>query len=163
MDVLKALWNDSVWSKVIAALIIFVASSILSIVTSVKLKWIWRVKLTMTNRGVSSQPGAGYPLKYYIEMRNDSVKSIEVKLLSYSPKAISVKSFPPEVMQVRFHSKWFPPDQGADKVAVLPGQLCRAWIGIDEGKFKEEQVKMASGSIGTLVVSANNKRLSFEL
>ena len=75
---------------------------------------------------------------------------------------MTVKSFPREVMQIRFHTKWFP-EQSADKVAVLPGQLCRAWIGVDEKTFNEQQVKSAAGQLGTLVVSANKKQFSIEL
>jgi|ERR1035437_415749 hypothetical protein len=117
----------------------------------------------MTNCNVSSQPGAGYPLKYYVEMRNDSSKCIEVRVFNYIPEKINLRSFPPEVMQVRFHTKWFPTDPSTDRVAVLPGQLCKAWIGIDDKKFTEAQVRDATGSIGILIVSANNKHVSFEL
>jgi hypothetical protein len=163
---LNALWNDSVWSKVIASTIIGIIGAGWA---AIRYKWwerfseLWAIELTMTNHSVSAQPGAGYPLKYFIEMRNDSSKCIAVRVLSYSPKTITVKSFPPEVMQVRFYAKWFPTDQSAETVAVLPGQLCRAWIGIDEGKFNEAQVKAAAGSIGTLVVSAHKKHFSFQL
>jgi len=65
-------------------------------------------------------------------------------------------------MQVRFHNKWFPPEP-VEKVTVLPGQPCSAWIGLDDGKFNEVQVKAAVKRIGTLVVSGNKKRFSFEL
>ena len=101
-------------------------------------------------------------MKYHVEMRNDSARSVEVRLSNYHHKKVTLKSFPPEVMQVRFNNKWFPVDP-VDRVAVLPGQLCRAWIGLDEGKFNETQVNAATGSIGTLVVSANKKHISFEL
>ena len=171
MDSLNGLWSDAVGSKVIAglitALIIFLVGSIWA---AVKFKWrerlsrLWSIRLSMINAGVSPQPWApGYPLKYYIEMRNDSSKCLAVGILRYIPNTITVKSFPPEVMQVRFNTKWYPLDTAVDKVAILPGQMCRAWIGIDEAKFNEGQVNAAVGRIGTLVVSANKKHFSFEL
>jgi hypothetical protein len=165
MITVKDIWNDSVWSKVIAAGIIAIVGAI---VAEIKFKWwerirrVWSINVTMTGRYFSYQAGAGYPLKCHVEMRNDSSKCIEVRVSDYRPKAITLKSFPPEVMQVRFNNKWFPTDP-VDRVAVLPGQLCRAWIGMDEAKFTEERVKAAQGNVGTLVVSANRKHFSFEL
>jgi hypothetical protein len=162
LELLKWAWHDPVWSKAIATFMIVLSGSIGA---WVKTKWSerWAIKLTKTNCNVSYVPGIGYPLKYYVEMRNDSSKCIEVRVLNYNPKKISVKSFPPEVVQVRFHTKWYPTDHAAERVALLPGQMCRAWIGVDEGKLNEEQVKTAVGSIGTLIVSANGKHISFEL
>jgi hypothetical protein len=161
MELLRQIWHDSVGSKVIAALIIFLTGSIGA---WVKTKWseLWAIKLTMTNHAVGYQAGAGFPLKCHVEMRNDSARSVEVSVSSYNPKNLTLKSFPPEVMQVRFNNKWFPVDP-VDRVAVLPGQLCRAWIGMDDTKFNEVQVNAAAGAIGTLVVSANKKHISFEL
>lgn len=46
---------------------------------------------------------------------------------------------------------------------VAAGQLCKARIGIDNGKFNEEQVRAAARQVGTLVVSANKKKFSFAL
>lgn len=126
---------------------------------------LWSIKLTVTHFDTSyyPKPGIGYPLKYYIEMRNDSGKSIEVSVVKFQPKNIRLKSFPTEVMQVRFHAKWFPSDESVDKVAVYPGQLCRAWIGVNESEFTEQQVKAAVGRIGTLTVSANKKQIPIDL
>jgi hypothetical protein len=161
-----AIWIDPVGSKVIAAVIGAVGCAIL---TQLKYNWLgrlldkWKVKLVVTHSQPESHAGAGYPLKYYVEMRNDSSRCIEVRLSGYKPKTITLKSFPPEVMQVRFNNKWFPSDP-VDRVAILPRQLCRLWIGIDEQKFNESQVRAARGSIGTLIVSAaNRKHFSFEL
>jgi hypothetical protein len=160
-DFLKAFWNDSVWSKVIAAAIIFLAGLI-----GGRLRSLWRepwsTKLTITNRDIGFKEDAGYPLKYHVEIRNDSSKVVEVRLADYRANKIPLQSFPPEVMQVRFNNKWFPTDP-VDRVAVLPGQLCRAWVGLDSKKFNEVQAKAAMGTIGTLIVSANRKRFSFEL
>jgi hypothetical protein len=163
---MQSIWHDPVWSKVIASAIFAI---IVAIAAQLKFDWLkrisnmWSIKLTITTAYVSSQPGAGYPLKYYVEMRNDSSKCVAVRILRYDSKAISLKSFPPEIMQVRFHTKWYPTDQGAETVAVLPGQLCRAWIGVDENIFTEAQVNAAKGNIGTLVLSVNRKQFSFEL
>lgn len=65
MDVLKAPWNDSVWSKVIAGGIIAIIGAAWA---AIKYKWWdritarWSIKLTMTNRAIGYQAGAGYPL-----------------------------------------------------------------------------------------------------
>jgi hypothetical protein len=165
-NVLKALWNDSVWSKVIAWAITILIGGMGA---AIRFHWwnrisaVWAIKLTMTNGNIICEPWRkGYPLRHYVEMRNDSSKCIEVSVFKYIPNTITVKSFPPEVMQVRFHTEWFPPEY-AERVAVLPGQLCRAWIGIDDRKFNEGQVTAVVGSIGTLVVSANKKHVSFVL
>jgi hypothetical protein len=119
--------------------------------------------MSVTHAATATHIGAGYPLKYYVEMRNDSRRCVAVGLLNYQPDKITVKSFPSEVMQARFQTKWYPPDNGEDRVALLPGQLCRAWIGIDEAKFTEAQVVAAKGNMGTLVVSVNGRQFSFEL
>ncbi len=98
-------WKDPVWSKVIAGIIAAIGGGI---VTQLRYNWLdrlldrWKVKLVMTHSYPEVHPGAGYPLKYYVEMRNESSKCVAVRILRYDSKAISLKSFPPEVMQVRF-------------------------------------------------------------
>lgn len=156
---------DSVWSRVTGSVIFAI---ICAIWAGLKFKWWnrltarWAIKLTMTNCSIGYQAGVGYPLKCHIEMRNDSSRAVEVRVSDYIPEKIRLKSFPPEVMQIRFNNKWFPPDS-QDRVAVLPGQLCRAWIGLDDATFSEIQAKAATGNIGKLVVSANKKHFSFQL
>lgn len=163
MNVFTKLWNDPVWSKLIAVAIGGIITA-LGTALRQRLTRLSSITLTVTHRAAAldTRPGVGYPLKYYIEMRNDSSKCVEVAVIKFDPKNMTVKSFPTEVMQVRFHTKWLP-DPSAERVAVLPGQLCRAWIGIDSGKFNEEQVTAAAGSIGTLIVSANKKQFPIEL
>jgi hypothetical protein len=46
-------------------------------------------KTIKTTSYVRSQPGKGYPLKYYVEMRNDSSKYIEVAVVRYNPKLLA--------------------------------------------------------------------------
>lgn len=160
------IWHDPVWSAVIAGTIVAIVTAI---ATQLKFNWVtrisdlWAIKLSVTNAYTSSQPGAGYPLKYYVEMRNDSQRCIAVRVLRYDSKSISVKSFPPEVIQVRFNTSWYPSNPSAEAVALLPRQLCRAWLGVDERIFTEAQVNAAKGKIGTFSVLANKKQFSFEL
>lgn len=161
---LNGFWSN-VWNKVTASIIFAIIAAIF---TELRFRWWerliarWSVKVTMTNSTIGYQAGAGYPLKCHVEIRNDFSKCVEVRVVDYVAKNITLKSFPPEVMQLRFSNKWFPPDP-EDKVAVLPGQLCRAWVGFDDTKFSEAQLNAARGSIGTLVVSANGKQFRFEL
>src|ERR1039457_6338124 len=104
-DYLKQLWNDPVWSKVIASAIFAI---IIAALAEIRFKWLkhltarWTIKLTMTNHAISYQTGIGFPLKCHIEVRNDSAKAVEVAIVKYIPKKMILKSFPPEVMQVRF-------------------------------------------------------------
>jgi hypothetical protein len=160
------IFNDNVQDQVIAGLILAALGAIWA---AIKFKWWqrisarWAIKLTKINCYTSFVANIGYPLKYYVEMRNDSSKCIEVRLLNYISNKITAKPLPPEVMQIRFYTKWFPTDLSADRVAVLPGQMCRIWIGLDDKKFTEAQVKDAEGRMGRLVMSANKKEIPFEL
>jgi len=67
-----------------------------------------------------------------------------------------------DVLQIK-QREWFPKDHGVDRVAVYPGQLFQAWVGVDESKFKDDQVRSLIGRIGTLVFLVNGKELPFEL
>src|ERR1700677_1174476 len=129
MGVLETAWHDSVWSKVIATII---GTVIISISVQVW-KWpqrLWRgfllPKLTMMG-GYTDQSGSGYPLKYYMEFRNDSRGCVEVRVPGYEPNTITLKNsvLPPEVLQLRFNTKWSP-EWSTDRVALLPQQMCRA-------------------------------------
>jgi hypothetical protein len=160
-----ALWHDSVWSKVIATAIGGAAG------------WIWRKRLTRvwskvwpsprltvthTTPSFDTRSGIWHPLKYYVEMRNDSSKCAEVALVRFDGLKVSVRSFPIEALQIRFHTNWYP-EQSVDRIAVLPGQLCRVWIAVDHSKFDEKQLKAFEGQIGTLVIAANRKQISIKL
>jgi hypothetical protein len=162
---LEKIWADPVWSKVISAGFIAVITAILQIRFHwfQRLRNLWAVKLVITTVKVSNEPGKGYPLKYWVELRNDSVKCVAVKLHNFHPEKITLKSLPPEVMQLRFSNRWLPSDPSEVVVAVLPGQLCRLWIGIDEKAHTEPEVKAATGNIGTLIISANRQQVAFKL
>jgi len=59
--------------------------------------------------------------------------------------------------------EWCPEDQGVDRIAVLPGQLFRAWVGPDESKFSQEQVTKLRGQLGTLVFLIDGAALNIDL
>ena len=105
----------------------------------------------------------GYPLKCYVTFQNNASGTIEVNLYDYTPRYVTLKQFVPEVLQVRLRDKWYPRPDGVDRVALLPTQLCRAWIGLDEKKFDKNQVEKSLAHIGTLVFTINGERQSIDL
>jgi TIR domain len=100
-----------------------------------------------------------YPLKCYVQLRNDSASCIDVHLAGYIPNTVTLKQFVSGVLQVKL-GEWYPRPDGVDHVAVLPGQLFRAWVGLDESKFTEDEVRGRSGQIGTLVLTVNGAALN---
>jgi hypothetical protein len=86
-----------------------------------------------------------------------------MRLYEYTPRKVTLKQFVPEVLQVRLRDKWYPMPDGVDRVALLPAQLCRAWVGLDEKKFDKEQVEKSLGQIGTLVFTINGERESINV
>jgi len=82
--------------------------------------------------------------------------------LEYRPGTVTLKSFRLDVLQLQART-WLPIDHGLERVAVLPGQLFQAWIGVDEGKFSAGLVNEQRGRIGTLVFSVNGKRVDIGL
>ena len=86
-------------------------------------------------------PGRGYPLKVYCEMRNNNlVNCADVRVVGYRPDTVHLKKFETDVLQLKIRKWWYPDDQGVDRVAVLPGQQFRAWVGVDENKFTKDQL-----------------------
>jgi hypothetical protein len=103
-----------------------------------------------------------YPLKCYVELRNDSTECADVRVSEYKQQTVTLKKFTPDVLQVKLR-EWYPQRDGIDRVAVLPGQLFRAWVGVDEAKFNENQIRGLRGKIGTLVFSVNGKPVNVPL
>jgi hypothetical protein len=149
--------------------------ALLAMATSVAVPGIMRQRrLTpvVTRTGVSipapdynREPPLTYPLKCYVTLRNDASESADVRLSSYQPRDVTIKDFPLDVLQVRFGREWCPRPDGVDRVAVLPGQQFRAWIGLDERRFDAEKANDAliAGKVGTLVFLINGKPVSIEL
>jgi len=99
-----------------------------------------------------------YPLKGYVELQNSSMSSIDVRLSEYLPEQVTLKQFVSDVLQVNI-AGWCPQPDGVGHLSVLPGQRFRGWVGFDETKFTQEQVKALRGKIGTLVFSINGDAL----
>ena len=66
------------------------------------------------------------------------------------------------VLQIKFN-RYFPEPDSAERIAVLPRQLFRAWIGIDETKFTDTQIMNLRGKIGTFVLSVNGEHVNLDL
>jgi|SRR5271167_1042048 len=163
---LKQAWQDSVWSKVIAGVIV---AAILSILAALKFQPLERIRrhfspmLTKIDVRISDEPGKPIPLKVFVQWRNDSKKCVSVSLSEYRPERITLKRFVPSTLQILFQPRWVPEPEAAALVAVLPGQLCQAWVGADETKFNATQVEALIGKLGVLVIKVNGKDLSVQL
>jgi len=103
-----------------------------------------------------------YPLKHYIEATNDSRKCVAVRVSDYKPNAVTLQKFIPSTLQIHLNG-WYPKPDSTDSVALLPNQRCRAWIGVDATKFTKLQLDTLEGKIGTLTLTANGKKIPFEL
>jgi hypothetical protein len=163
---LQSVWNDSVWSKVIASLI---AAALITVVSKLS-QWpkrIWKPKpaLRKTEAYASDQstdPTVSYPLKYYLEAVKDSRKCTEVRVTEYMPNVVTLQKFVTNTLQVNL-SGWCPRPLAGESVALLPNQRCRAWIGVDAKKFSKADLEILEGKIGTLILTANGKRIPFEI
>jgi hypothetical protein len=103
-----------------------------------------------------------FPLKCYVTMQNNSTECADVRVSEFRERTVTLKQFLLDVLQVRLH-EWYPAIDGVDRVAVLPQQLFRAWIGIDESKFTEDRVRALRGQIGTLVLSVDGKLITIDI
>jgi hypothetical protein len=179
---LAVVWNDPVWSKIIAAGVL----ALIGVIGTFFNWWragfkrlmsllgrIYRLEpnIKLVNVAIStpspSDPPRQYPLKCYVTLQNSSSECAEIHLSDYKPETAlaAVKAFPLEVLQLRFGQRWWPNPDGVDRIAVLPRQMCRAWIGLDEQKLNEAQANrlLLLGQLGTLVVSVNGKPVSILL
>lgn len=164
-DWLKWCATNPIASGVLGSLI---AAGIISVLVWTRAKWmpkLFRPALRKTNAYPSDQsdePGIQFPLKYYLETINDSRKSIAVRVVEFVPNAVTLQKFVTATVQVMF-DKWCPRPIATDEVALLPNQRCRAWIGVDAKRFTKDDLDRLEGKIGTLVLTANGKRISFNL
>jgi len=128
------LWNDNVWSKVIAGLILAAILGAFKKPRAWALRTFITPKLTKTGDWTSEHPGATYPLKHYVEMKNDSWRMMHVRLSAYTPAAVTLKKFVFGGLTIQLGNEWCPPQHSVERIAVLPGQSCRAWLGVDTTK-----------------------------
>lgn len=77
-----------------------------------------------------------------------------MRLSDYRPNKVPAKVKLLNVLQLKFSNAWVP-NVEADQIAVLPRQLFRIWIPIDESDYSAEMVNELRGVIGELVFSAN--------
>ncbi len=196
LKILKQIWHDPVWSKVIAAVIL---AALAAIWAAVHFSWwqrllssypipLWLlvllIALTLFSFAVllwkrrqfgepnikmidlavrrDENKGVTYPLKCWVQLRNDSATCADVRISEYRPGTVTARRFVVDVLQIRLR-EWLPKDHGVDRLAVLPGQLFQAWIGLDESRFNADQVNNLRGRIGTLVFVVNGTPVSIDL
>jgi hypothetical protein len=102
--------------------------------------------------------GLTYPVKCYVELRNDSEVCIDVRMSDYKPNKMPPKLKLLNVLQLKFGNAWVPSIVEADRIAVLPRQIFRIWIPIDESKYTAEMVNRLLGEIGEVVLSVDDTR-----
>ena len=120
------------------------------------------VRIRLISEDVEYQPTATFPLKVRCTMRNDSGALADVQLSEYKASAVTLKKFVTDVLQIKLR-KWYPPDEGVERVAVLVGQVFKLWVGVDEGKFNEHSVNQLKGQMGTLVLTVNGEEVDVPL
>src|SRR5205823_13740216 len=93
---LRSFWNDSVWSKVIAGLILTGLgwTARRSLFSNLR-----KPMLRQTHAYPSDQisTGATYPLKYYVEVINDSSKCVAVRVVDFRGNAVTLQKFLPGI------------------------------------------------------------------
>lgn len=157
------IWIDPVWSKVIGAFIIAAITGISRLFGWPKRLWVPKLRKTHAYASDQATTGATYPLKYYLELVNDSRKCIEVRVSEYKPSAVTLQKFVPSTLQLFLEGTWLPTPHSIEAVGLLPNQRCRAWIGVDANKHKKEDLERLEGKIGTLILAVNGKKVPFEL
>jgi hypothetical protein len=164
LEWLKWFWHDTVWSKVIATVIVAAGSTLLA----TRKRWL-RAFRTPSLRKTHAYPsdqsttGATYPLKYYVELINDSRRCVAVRVSGYKPNTVTLQKFVPSTLQLMLDGNWLPTPNSTEAVALLPNQRCRAWLGIDSTKFTKADLERLEGRIGTVTLSADGKSIAFEL
>jgi hypothetical protein len=181
MQVLKYAWGDPVWSKVIATLIAALIIGIVSTVWRKSLLAWWKsfrdafraagraqngiipdLKLIQVYSTPPDRAGLTYPIKCYVELRNDSDSCLGVRFSEYKSVAIPAKTILLNVLQIKFGSAWVPFPE-AERVAILPGQLLRIWIPVDEEKYTSDGVNDLRGNIGEIVLLVDGRLMPFRI
>lgn len=125
-----------------------------------------RPKITVLATSLSHsdvKPPLGFPLKMYVEMRNDHPRCINVRLSGYISSLVTLKTLPLDVLQIKYSGTWMPENKTEERVAVLPRQQFRAWVGFDESTFTKEQLEQHRGKIGTLLLRVNGQTVDIRL
>ncbi len=124
-------------------------------------------KITLVSVSANMAPKGStltYPLKCSVFLRNDSKGCVDVMLSRYEKDKIPASLFRQGVLQIEVAgSGWIPTTNGADQIAVLPGQNFRAWIPIDEKQYSEDMVRGAMEHIGTTVFKVNGKEVRIKI
>jgi hypothetical protein len=154
--------------------VVLVSGAVCSIVLYLCLAWFvlrprssaYPPKITVLATSLSYsdvKPSLGFPLKMHVEMRNDHSRCINVRLSEYVSGFATVKNLPLDVLQIKYSGTWLPEKKTEERVAVLPRQQFRAWLGFDESKFTKEQLEQHRGKIGTLILGVNGKTVNIPL
>jgi hypothetical protein len=112
----------------------------------------------------TADPKLGYPLKIRMQFRNDSPATVDVRMSHYTANRGPLREpFPLAVLQLKLGGDWLPTQKLEERIAVLPGQHFRAWVGIDHQKMTKQQLEEYKGQVGTIALVANEEIINFAL
>jgi hypothetical protein len=104
-----------------------------------------------------------YPVKIRAEFRNDSQSCIDVSIAGFTAGAVTLEKLVTSVLQLKIESSWLPLDE-AERIAVLPGQMFRLWLGVEKARFTSaEQVTRLLGAVGKLMLMVNGDKREVSL
>ena len=104
-----------------------------------------------------------HPVKIRWTFRNDSPGCVTVRLHDFHPKNIKLEGLPPGVLQVLMGQQWLPVQDGVAEVALLPGQMFKGWLPVEQTLYTAAQVRGHINNLGTLFLKVNDKLQKFEL
>jgi formylmethanofuran dehydrogenase subunit A len=74
-----------------------------------------------------------------------------------------LEGLPPGVLQVLMGQQWLPVQDGVAEVAVLPGQMFKGWVPVEQTLYTAAQVRCHINNLGTLSLKVNDELKKFEL
>ena len=116
------------------------------------------VPLKLFRREAKFDRGATYTRKIWIQLRNETDHSLELRHPKWKPIPSGLHAnVLSGTMQIKIGGSWCPEKIGAQQVNLPPGDLCRLWAEPDEALTDEELKKKcrSDASLGLVLMSIN--------
>lgn len=126
---------------------------------------IFKPKLEMLDISSSFEPkpyAHRFPFKCTVTLRNESPETIDVRAIRYEQELIGLKDFSSQALKIKFDSTWCPSEESVTRLAVLPSQEFRVWVGLDE-RLDENYIRERHGRMGKLILSVNNTEFPIQI
>jgi hypothetical protein len=175
-SILAKIWSDPVWSKVVAGLIVALIVWLIPFTRSRVAAAFWALlhpqkpdvePVVKVTHVIATPPDGStriFPLKLYVTFRNDSEVMADVRVLSYKSEVFKQRELAEGVLTVELlQDNFYPRDFAVNRIAVLPKQRFKAWIGLDEVINEASKINSFTGVLGTLTLSINGKTVPFDL